>query len=110
MDADKALVELHGRPLVELAVEKLSSFCADVAISGNRDDLARFAPIVTETRLDAGPGAGVEAGLKSARYDWCLFIPVDVPLLPVELLRSWVVEVLEVEFDDQLKGSFLRGS
>jgi molybdopterin-guanine dinucleotide biosynthesis protein A len=110
MAADKALVQLHGRPLVELAVEKLSNFCADVAISGNRDDLARFAPVVTETRLDAGPGAGVEAGLRSARHDWCLFIPVDVPLLPVELLRSWVVEVLEVEFDDLPKGSFLRGS
>jgi molybdenum cofactor guanylyltransferase len=110
MGVDKATQMFCGRPLIELAVEKLSSFCADVAISGNRDDLARFAPVVTETRLDAGPGAGVEAGLRSAQYDWCLFIPVDVPLLPVELLRSWVVEVLEVEFDDLPKGSFLRGS
>jgi molybdenum cofactor guanylyltransferase len=110
MGSDKAELKFCGRPLVELAVEKLSLICAEVAIAGNRSDLERFAPVVMETRSDVGPGAGVEAGLRFARYEWCLFLPVDVPLLPVELLRSWAVEVLEVEYDDIPKGSFLRGS
>lgn len=96
MGRDKALLELGGRALVEIAVEKLSSFCAQVSIAGNRDDLARFAPVVHEERLECGPGAGVEAGLKACAQPWALFIPVDVPLVPKELLRQWAEEALHV--------------
>jgi len=106
MGVDKAAQKFCGRPLIELGVEKLSSFCAEVAIAGNRSDLVHIAPVVTETRVDTGPGAGVEAGLRFARYDWCLFVPVDVPLLPVALLRSWAAEVLAVE-GEGVRGSYL---
>jgi molybdopterin-guanine dinucleotide biosynthesis protein A len=96
MGVDKALLELQGRPLVEIAVEKLRSFCAEVSIAGNRDDLSGFAPVVHEERMECGPGAGVEAGLKAARQDWVMFVPVDVPLVPAEYLRMWVEEALRV--------------
>lgn len=97
MGQDKAMLELGGRPLVALAVEKLKSFCAEVAISGNREDLKAFAPVVAETRLLSGPAAGIEAALASARCSWALFIPVDVPLVPAALLRAWVSDVLGQE-------------
>jgi molybdopterin-guanine dinucleotide biosynthesis protein A len=109
MGVDKAELRFCGRPLVELAVEKLSSFCEDVAISGNRDDLARFAPVVMETRLDTGPGAGVEAGLRAAECEWCLFVPVDVPLLPLDMLRSWAAEILAAE-GEGVRGSYLMAN
>jgi molybdopterin-guanine dinucleotide biosynthesis protein A len=109
MGVDKAGLMFRGRPLVELAVEKLSLICADVAIVGNRTDLAHVAPVVTETRVDVGPGAGIEAGLLSARQDWCLFMPVDVPLLPVELLRDWAAEVLAAEREG-VRGSYLSAN
>ena len=94
MGADKAGLMFGGRPLVELVVEKLTGVCAEVAIAGNREELAHVAPIVTETRFFVGPGAGIEAGLRNARNQWSLFVPVDVPLLPVALLRSWAAEVV----------------
>ena len=67
MGTDKALLEFCGRPLVEIAVEKLREFCAEVSIAGNRDDLSVFAPVAHETRVDCGPAAGIEAGLKAAQ-------------------------------------------
>jgi len=94
MGQDKALLRLGGRPLVEIAVEKLREFCADVSIAGNRDDLAVYAPVVREQRVEFGPGAGVEAGLKACTQPWAMFIPVDVPLVPAELLRLWCHEAL----------------
>jgi molybdopterin-guanine dinucleotide biosynthesis protein A len=94
MGRDKALLELCGRPMAEIAVEKLRSFCAAVSIAGNRDELASFAPVVRETRLGVGPAAGVEAGLRSCAEEWAMFIPVDVPLVPGELLRRWCEEAL----------------
>lgn len=94
MGRDKALLEIGGRPMVEVAVRKLESFCAEVSIAGNRDDLGSFAAVVREERADAGPAAGIEAGLRVARQPWALFMPVDVPLISAELLRRWAEQVL----------------
>jgi len=94
MGADKAGLLFGGRPLVELAAEKLALVCDDVAIAGNREELAHVARIVPETRFFVGPGAGIEAALRDARNTWSLFVPVDVPLLPPELLRRWAADIL----------------
>jgi molybdopterin-guanine dinucleotide biosynthesis protein A len=51
---------------------------------------------VRERRLDAGPAAGIESGLAASEQPWALFIPVDVPLVPVELLRRWCEEALRM--------------
>jgi molybdopterin-guanine dinucleotide biosynthesis protein A len=96
MGEDKALLRFCGRPMVEIAVEKLRGFCAEVGIAGNREDLAGFAPVVREKRVEAGPAAGIEAGLRAAAQPWVLFMPVDVPLVPGELLRRWAEAVLEM--------------
>lgn len=95
MGEDKALLRFCGRPMVGIAVEKLREFCAEVGIAGNREDLEEFAPVVQETRVDAGPAAGIEAGLGIAAQEWAMFIPVDVPLIPGELLRRWAEAVLK---------------
>lgn len=97
MGEDKALLRFCGRPMVEIAVEKLRGFCAEVGIAGNREDLAEFAPVVPETRVAVGPAAGVEAGLRASAQPWALFMPVDVPLIPEELLRRWAAAVLEMD-------------
>ena len=99
MGVDKATLEFRGRPMVEIAVEKLRGFCADVSICGNRDDLAGYAPVVRDARVDCGPAAGIEAGLLAARQEWCLFVPVDVPLVPGCLLRQFAEWV--IGFDEQ---------
>jgi len=96
MGEDKALLQFCGRPMVEIAVEKLRGFCAEVTIAGNREDLAGIAPVVMEARTGAGPAAGVEAGLGAARQEWAMFVPVDVPLVPEELLRRWAKAAMRV--------------
>ncbi len=97
MGQDKALLRVDGRPMVEIAVEKLRAFCADVSIAGNRDDLRPYAPVVHETRSEVGPAAGVEAGLLAATQPWVLFVPVDVPLMPADLLQRWATEVISLQ-------------
>jgi molybdopterin-guanine dinucleotide biosynthesis protein A len=96
MGEDKALLRFCGRPMVEIAVEKLLGFCETVTIAGNREDLAGFAPVVRESRVDVGPAAGIEAGLGIATQPWAMFIPVDVPLVPEEFLRRYAASVLEM--------------
>ena len=104
MGQDKALLQFGGRPMVEIAVEKLREFCAEVWIAGSREDLRGFAPVVCDERDDAGPAGGIEAGLQAGGEDWAMFVPVDVPLIPGELLRRWAEAVME----RGVRASYLR--
>ena len=94
MGRDKALLEFRGTPMVEIAVEKLRSLCAEVSIVGDREDLASFAAVVRGEREGLGPAGGIEAGLRNCAEEWALFTPVDVPLVPGELLRRWSEEAI----------------
>ena len=94
MGRDKALIELNGRSLVELAVDKLKVVCRDVHILSSRLDLGVFAPLVADVHPGCGPMSGVEAALLDASCLWSLFVPVDMPFLEVEFLREWLRRVL----------------
>ena len=107
MRADKALLEFCGRPMVEIAVEKLRGFCAEVGIAGTREDLARFAPVVKESRVDSGPAVAFETTLAATGYDWSVLIPVDVPLLPAALVRAWVYDVQTNAGPSGVRASYL---
>lgn len=89
MGRDKALVEFQGRPLVEHALAKLSGMGFPPAIVGNRHDLAKYASVIPDNYPGSGPLAGIEAALTATSADLNLFLPVDLPLLPVEFLR-WI--------------------
>jgi molybdopterin-guanine dinucleotide biosynthesis protein A len=94
MGTDKALLRVGGRAMVEIAVEKLRKICAQVSVVGSRDDLGAYAPVVHDLRVGEGPAAGIEAGLAAAREAWVMFVPVDVPLVPEQLLREWAQAVV----------------
>lgn len=97
MGRDKALLPFRGRPMVEIAVAKLRTICAQVSIVGDRQDLETVAPVVFGERAGLGPGAGMEAGLRACQQPWAMFMPVDVPLVPRAHLQMWVEEALRVD-------------
>jgi molybdenum cofactor guanylyltransferase len=90
MGRDKALLELKGRPLIELALEKLRLLGFSPRIVGLRSDLAAFAPVIPDVHPHAGPLGGIEAALSVTDAEQNLFLPVDLPLLPAEFLR-WMI-------------------
>ncbi len=90
MGRDKALLELNGRPLAALAVEKMRALGLDASICGVRPDLARFARVISDNFPQSGPVAGIEAGLTVSEADFNLFLPVDAPLVPIEFLH-WMI-------------------
>ncbi|MBB6144917.1 molybdopterin-guanine dinucleotide biosynthesis protein A [Silvibacterium bohemicum] len=87
MGRDKALLEWRGRPLIEHALDKLRSLGFTPRILGVRPDLARFAPVIPDNIPARGPLGGIEAALSLTDADLNLFLPVDLPRLPVEFLR-----------------------
>lgn len=95
MGRDKATLLFCGQPMVEVALEKLRGFCAETSIAGNRQDLSAFAAIISETRVEVGPAAGIEAGLNACQQPWAMFMPVDVPVVPAWLLQAWAEDIIE---------------
>ncbi|MGC2639399.1 MAG: molybdenum cofactor guanylyltransferase [Acidobacteriaceae bacterium] len=87
MGRDKALLDLAGRPLIAHALDKLRALGCTPRICGSRPDLAAFAPVIPDRIPRCGPLGGLEAALSLSDSDLNLFLPVDLPLLPLEFLR-----------------------
>jgi molybdenum cofactor guanylyltransferase len=87
MGRDKALLEIDGRPLIVHALEKLRALGLAPRICGARPALALFAETIPDNIPHCGPLGGIEAALSITDADLNLFLPVDLPLLPVEFLR-----------------------
>lgn len=83
----KALAELDGEPLAARAWRTLEKICSERLAVGKRADRLPLSFNLLDDGVDVrAPIAGVVAGLRAARHDVCLFLPVDVPLIrPVEL-------------------------
>jgi molybdenum cofactor guanylyltransferase len=90
MGRDKALLELSGKPLALHAVVKLRRVCNEVHILSSNPELEAYAALVPDLHESCGPLGGIEAGLAHSRYDWNLFMPVDMPFLPSAFLDHWV--------------------
>jgi molybdenum cofactor guanylyltransferase len=93
-DADKGMLPLCGRRLVEHGLERLRDQCARVLVVANRniDAYAGFAPAIhDEVAGHAGPLAGLVAAfgfLEANRHalpEWLLSVPVDCPDPPRDL-------------------------
>lgn len=87
MGTDKADLCLDGRTFLELQIEKGRVLgIEDIQVSGYRG--AQCPIPVTEDRLPGrGPLGGLESCLRRARWQKCLVLSVDVPLVPAAELE-----------------------
>jgi molybdenum cofactor guanylyltransferase len=96
MGRDKALLQVDGRPLVEVALDKLRRMgVAAPRIAGAQTDLSSHARVVPDLHPGCGPLSGIEAALAATTRPLNLFLPVDMPLLPSRFL-SWILLRAEI--------------
>jgi molybdopterin-guanine dinucleotide biosynthesis protein A len=87
MGTDKALIELDGKPLIAHALGILRDAGLNPSIAGARSSLEKFAPVVPDLFPDQGPLRGICSALASTSARWAVFLTVDLPLLPPNLIR-----------------------
>lgn len=90
MGRDKALLPWEGATLLDHSVRRLRRVCDRVFIlcgPDKRYDL-RGLPVIVDAARDAGPLAGLVAGLRALGDEPGLFLAVDLPHVPVPLLAA----------------------
>jgi len=86
---DKGLIKLAQRPLAAWVAQRLRGHVAEVLVNANRNlgDYAALGYPVVADHLPGNPGplAGLLAAGRTARQEWLLTVPCDVPFLPLDL-------------------------
>ena len=96
MGRDKALLPWDGGTLLDHALRRLQAVCPSVRIlagPGARYE-DRGVPVVVDVVSGAGPLGALHAGLSQPGLDAGLFLGVDLPFVPVALLRQ-LLDLLE---------------
>lgn len=89
-ERDKGWIELHGRPLIELVLERFAPQVDRLVISANRN-LERYAGLGHQVVPDiepgfAGPLAGLQAAFHATSAELLAAVPCDSPFLPLDLV------------------------
>ena len=94
MGSNKALLELpSGETLIERVLSTLRPLSDDFVVVSNTPELYAHldARQVSDEYEDAGPLAGLHAGLQAARHDWAFAVACDMPLVDHRLVRFMAV-------------------
>jgi molybdopterin-guanine dinucleotide biosynthesis protein A len=105
----KALAQLDGETLAERAWRLLGETCEErFAVGKAADELPLPFPIVDDGSPVRAPIAGVVAGLRAARNDVCVFLPVDCPRLSAQSLLRLAEAAPAVTSTGPLPGAYRR--
>ena len=89
MGTDKALIEVHGRTLVERVASVVAMVSDDVFLVGDRPAYHRFGVrVVADEYPDTGSLGGIATALRHARHDRVLVVACDMPDLSLRLLDA----------------------
>ena len=87
MGADKALLELAGKPLITRAVELAQEAVPEVTIVGDSGKFAAFGSVVQDVYRDRGPLGGIHAALTNSLSELNLILAVDLPFVSARFLK-----------------------
>ena len=85
--APKALARFRGETLAERGRRLLAEACDEVLVVGKQSDVLPF-DVLDDGTTSRAPAHGVIAGLRAARHDVAVVLPVDVPLMTPAALRA----------------------
>jgi molybdopterin-guanine dinucleotide biosynthesis protein A len=100
---DKGLQSLRGRPMVAWVWERLAPQVDEVIINANQNvaEYRKLGVPVIEDRVGgfAGPLAGLQRGLETARHPYLVMVPCDSPFLPADLVARLLAGLRSADAD-----------
>jgi molybdopterin-guanine dinucleotide biosynthesis protein A len=89
--------EGNSRTLLDHAIARLKRVCSTVSICADRTNLHHAKAVIPDALAGSGPLGGIVAALEQSATEWNIFLAVDLPLLPVEVLEALVAYVQPAE-------------
>ena len=88
---NKAFLELDGRSLIQIVIERVQRVCAEVLIvAADTGPYARLDVTTVEDRFrGVGVLGGLHAGLEAASHEVALVVGCDMPFLNSKLLQAF---------------------
>ena len=120
MGQNKAFLELAGRPLIEIVIERMASVCVEVlVVAGDvRPYVGLEARLVEDRFRGVGALGGLHAGLEVATHELALVVGCDMPFLSPDLLRAFagwaegfdvaVLRHMDGKYIEPLHGAYRR--
>ncbi len=104
----KALARFRGETLADRAWRVLSEACNEViAVGKAADRLPLPMPVLDDGAHGRAPVFGVVAGLRAARHEVCVVLPVDCPLVTADVLMA-LGDAVAVPQTGPLPGAYAR--
>jgi molybdopterin-guanine dinucleotide biosynthesis protein A len=107
----KALAQFDGETLADRAWRLLGAACDErIAVGKREDGLALPFDLLDDGTALRAPIAGVVAGLRAARHDLVVVIPVDLPMLTAAALHELAAACRDVAMPPSgpLPGAYRR--
>ena len=91
MGRNKAFLELGGRALIEIVIERMAQVCAEVlVVAGDAQPYAHLGvPVVEDRFRGVGVLGGLHAGIEAATHELTIAVGCDMPFLNPDLLRAF---------------------
>ena len=104
--ADKGLIKVHGKFIIEYLINMSKKFSSDVFINANRN-ISVYKTLKCNVIKDVlkdyqGPLAGIYSGLLQIQTDYLITLPCDGPLISDE----YFVKMLESPMTDKIKCAY----
>ncbi|MFL8801172.1 MULTISPECIES: molybdenum cofactor guanylyltransferase [unclassified Clostridioides] len=104
MGRNKAFLELHEKPFIEIAIEVFKNFDEVIIISNNEELYSKYnIKVYNDIIKNVGPIGGIYTALEYAKYD-IVIVACDMPYL-----NSEIVERIANEMDDKSMISVTNG-
>ncbi|WP_414624245.1 molybdenum cofactor guanylyltransferase [Calothrix sp. CCY 0018] len=101
MGRDKALVPYQGKPMLQ-RVYQVAAECTQQVyvltpwIERYQNILPSDCNYLVETQPGKGPVNGLSEGFEQISADWILLLACDLPLLDVEIIKSWINKLPQI--------------
>jgi len=94
MGVDKGLMLLNQKPMVQHVIDTVKLIADELIIVANNEEYKQFGyEVIPDEIENAGPLAGICAGLKQANYYYNFVLSCDVPFVTKEMLSLLKQEV-----------------
>lgn len=94
MGQDKALVSIHGKPMIEYVIEVAQKVTNKLYLVGNKIEYKDFGcPIISDLVTNKGPMGGIFTALKNANSPTILILSCDIPFISTKTLHKLIESI-----------------